>query len=448
MTFPHIKWAPFDPSVDLYLYSRVNCMGCGSMVPLEYSGWHDEQMSWKESCYLHAGLNPAATYRLQGPDAERLLSSVSVNSFVGFPTGAMKHVVMCNDEGLVMAHGMALKMGEDDFLTYFLAPYLDYMLRTGGHDAEGEYVTDQFLLQLGGPRSLEVLEATTRECLHDLAFFRYRSSSIAGINVRVSRMGMAGTLAYEVHGLTRDAQVIYDAIVEAGRPFGLRKLGFLGYQMNHTEDGFPQGHVHFPFPWADDPGFMSYLGIPAGAGGWNKLRGSMGENIKARYRNPVELGWAKLIRFDHDFIGRGALEKEIADPRRQMVTLVWNADDVVDVYASQFRPGEPFAAMDPIHLSQEKGATVYYADQVLKDGNLVGVSSGRAHSCFYRQMLSLCSIDLAFSEIGTEVEVLWGDPGTRQKRIRATVSRFPYLDEGRNEDVDVGAIACIAGSDG
>lgn len=444
-TFPHFAWAPYDESVDLYLHSRVMCMGSGSMVPLEYSGWRDEQLSWKDGCYVHTGLNPATTFSLKGPDAERLLSDVSVNSFAGFRPGAMKHVVMCDPGGLIMAHGMVLKLGEEEFITYFLAPYLAYRLQTRDYRAVGEYVGDWFLLQLGGPRSLEVLEVATGECLHDLAFMRHRTSSIAGRDVRIGRMGMAGTLAYEVHGRTADAVDIYHAILKAGSPYGIRKLGFIGYQMNHTENGFPQSHVHFPLAWAEDGELMAYLGYAPGASRPGaRLRGSMGADLRLRYRNPVELGWAKLIRFDHDFVGRAALEEEVRSPRRRMVTLVWKPEDLVDLYASQFRSGEQYLPMDPIHISQQGGCAVLWADQVLKDGSVVGVSSGRAHSYYYRQMLSLCSIDTAFSEPGTGVEVLWGDPGTRQKRIRATVSRFPYLNENRNEAVDVAAIACAA----
>jgi glycine cleavage system aminomethyltransferase T len=101
--------------------------------------------------------------------------------------------------------------------------------------------------------------------------------------------------------------------------------------------------------------------------------------------------------------------------------------------------------MEPIHLGQAGGNLVLYADQVLKSGKAVGVSSGRAYSAWYRQMISLCSIDSGQAELGTRVTVLWGDPGVRQKEIGATVSRFPYLDVGRNEDVDVSEIACCIG---
>jgi glycine cleavage system aminomethyltransferase T len=152
-----------------------------------------------------------------------------------------------------------------------------------------------------------------------------------------------------------------------------------------------------------------------------------------------------MIKFDHDFIGRAALGKEVANPRRKMVTLVWNPEDIIDVYASQFRPGEPYPNMDnPNHFGFEVGdethALTLYADRVLKGGRLIGISSGRAYSYYDREMLSLCSIDVACGDIGTEVIVLWGDPGTRQKEIRATVSRFPYLDLERNENIDVSKI--------
>jgi len=82
------------------------------------------------------------------------------------------------------------------------------------------------------------------------------------------------------------------------------------------------------------------------------------------------------------------------------------------------------------------GTLTWHADRVLKDGQPVGVSSGRIYSLFYKEMISLCSLDTEHAHLGTRVTVLWGDPGSRQKEIRATVSRFPFLDLERNENVD------------
>lgn len=437
--FPLGIHAPFDPTVDYYLNSNVAGLGAGYAVPMAYTDWRDEVMSWKESCYIHAGLNDAPIFRVSGPDAIKFFRDVSVNSFEKFPVGGIKHCIMCNSNGLLMAHGVLLRLEEEVFESFFLAPYAAYKFYTGGYNAKAEFVTDQLLYQVAGPRSLEVLEAASGECLHDIRFARHRVSKIAGIDVRILRVGMAGTLAYEVHAKKTDGRAVYDAILQAGQEFGIRKLGFYAYQLSHTENGFPQGFMHFTYPWGEDKGMLEFLKMP---GFFIPLGGSMGSDMNLRYRNPVELGWARTIKFDHDFIGREALEKEVADPKRQMVTLVWNKEDVLDVHASQLQPGEHYEPMEPSHFGQKHGYGYLVADKVLKDGQEIGISSGRNYSYYYREMLSLCSIDTEFSKLGTEVSVLWGEPGKRQKEIRATVSRFPYLDLDRNEKLDVSAIPC------
>ncbi len=424
-------FVPHDPSVHLYVGNTFN-----HIVPYEYTGWRDETMAWKDTSYIHGNLNPSPTYRITGPDALKFLSDTCVNSFKNFPIGSGKHAIMCNEAGQVMMDGVLVRLAEDDFITYWMAPYIGYALEKGNYNAVGEDLTGKvFLFQLAGPKSLEILEKATGQDLHEILFMRQGKSSIKGMAFSVLRMGMAGTLAYELHGKIEDAIPVYNALLDAGAEFGIRRLGMRAYMMNHTEDGFPQAYYHFPYPWGEDQGFAKALGQWDRM--WASLRGSMGTDIKLRYRTPVELGWGKMIKFDHEFVGRAALEKEIAHPRRKMVTLVWNVDDILDVHASQYRPGVPYLPMDePNHAP----GTGLWADKVLKNGKVVGISSGRAYSYNYREMLSLCSIDVAEGEPGNEVKVLWGEEGSRQKEIRAIVSRFPYLNENRNQDVDVGNI--------
>lgn len=438
---PRTAYAPFDPNVALYFYSRTN-LEFGSVLPLEYSGWRSEVTAWKEACYVHSGLNPAQTYRVKGKDALKLFSDICVNGFGNFRVGTLKHAIMCNEAGFVVAHGVLSRIAEDEFETHFLAPWTDYKLKAGKYDAIGEFVNDGFVFQVAGPRSLETLEAATGECLHDIRFGAHRPSQIDGMAIRILRMGMAGNLGYEVHGKMKDVRAIYAALMKAGAAFGIAKLGRIAYQMHHTEAGFPQLYVHFPAPLHEEKGFLDHHGEHARHLPPPDLVGSMGPDIRLRYRNPIELGWGKTIRFDHDFIGRAALESEAANPRRQMVTLEWNADDIADIYASQFKPDEPYM---PIELAFQHGGgrQQLHADQVLKGAEPAGVSSGRIYSYAYRRMISLCSIDTEHGALGTEVSVLWGSPGTRQKEIRAAVARFPYLDENRNEKVDVSTIRCI-----
>jgi vanillate/3-O-methylgallate O-demethylase len=171
--------------------------------------------------------------------------------------------------------------------------------------------------------------------------------------------------------------------------------------------------------------------MPAYAITFNIAGSFEADEVSAWYRSPVELGWANRIKFDHDFIGRKALEEEVAHPRRAMRTLVWNADDVVEVYASLFRQGKPYHYME---MPRDQRGFMY-ADKVLKNGKLVGIATSRGYSYHFRQMLSLSTIDVEYSEPGTEVTVMWGNPGEPQREIRATVAPAPYKKDNRRTDV-------------
>jgi glycine cleavage system aminomethyltransferase T len=141
-----------------------------------------------------------------------------------------------------------------------------------------------------------------------------------------------------------------------------------------------------------------------------------------------------MCRFDHDFVGRAALEAEAADPKRTVVTLRWNTEDVIDIHASLFRKDEPYKTLDLPYAPQDWPQA--HADWIMKDGRPVGFSSGTIYSYWFRETLSMACLDVDLAEIGTEVVVQWGDFGGRIKDVRATVERYPYLVEGRNSDVD------------
>jgi glycine cleavage system aminomethyltransferase T len=354
---------------------------------------------------------------------------------------------MVTKEGLCMQDGLCIRISDDEFLAFHLSPYLDWAIEKGDYDIEMKDLTgDVFNYQLGGPRSLEIAEAVTGDNLHDITFAGHRVSSIDGMDVRVIRIGMAGTLAYEIHGEFKDAIAVYQAIREAGKPYGLKRLGRHAYWNVHTEAGFPQSGIHFFDAWDKDEEFITHLREIGGDFGRQgaELNGSMGSDIEARRFNPVELGWGHLVKFDHDFVGKEALRKIMDNPHREMRTLVWNPEDILDIWKSEFEQGEPYAILEGPEDYRPDGVFEYVQDKILKDGNFIGVSTGRMFSWKYRKMLSLGIINPEFAELGTEVAVLWGNPGTRQKEIRAIVSRFPYLCDNRCENVDVSTIPCGA----
>jgi vanillate/3-O-methylgallate O-demethylase len=279
-----------------------------------------------------------------------------------------------------------------------------------------------------------VVEKACSQSLRDVKFMHSGRITIKGHDVVALRQGMAGEIGFGLQGPTRYSKEIYEAILEAGKEFGIRRLGGRAVFINHLEACFPTIITDYcPAIFDDDmkeyreeferamPGFATTFNI---AGSLDS------DDIRDWYRSPVELGWGKNVKFDHEFIGHDALAAEVENPKRLMRTLEWNAEDVADVYASLFRP-EPYDFME---MPRDQRGFMYM-DKVFKGGKLVGISSSRGYSAYFKKMLSLCTIDVAQSEPGTEVEVVWGNPGHPQKRIRATVAPAPYKRDNRRADL-------------
>lgn len=444
--FKYSPYVPFDPFSNPLLMGYITTPTLGGVQPFEYSGWRNEMLSWHDGCYIHAGLNPDSEGKVTGKDVIPFLAYNLTNGFTKFPVGKIKHGIMVSEQGNIVIDGILQRNSEDEFEFSNLGNYLEYRASQQDFDVKIEDMTgNTFLYQLGGPRSLEVVEAACREDLHDIKFLQHRAAKIAGRSVEIRRVGMAGSLAYEVAGAFEDCLPVYECILEAGQAYGITQLGRHAYWNTHTENGFPQGVVHFPFAWEQDEGYFKFMQETHSplihmAASNSSLVGSLGSEIEARYVNPFELNWGGSVAFNHEFIGREALESIKEKGTRKVCTLEWNPEDIVDVWRSGLVDDNPYAPIDGPEDFDARGRYEYRADWVLAGGKRIGISSGRIHSWYYKKMLSLGFIDPAYAEEGTELKFVWGSPDERQKEIRCKVARYPYMNDGRNEVLDVESI--------
>ena len=433
-TAPTIRLIPESPvNPDVKTYTAHGSL----FEAFEYTDWIDESMSWKETCYI-GDWSPLLKFNVEGPDAQKFFSSIAVNSFASFDIGQAKHMVMCNKEGKVMGEGILMKRADDAFL-FTSGPgviWARYLFWKGNFNATATLI-GSFIFQVQGPNSLYVLEEATRESLRDIDFMRFRKSKIKGIEITILRQGMSGDIGYELYGASENGVAIYNAILEAGEKFGIRRLGGRTKMVNHVEACYPTVIVDYMPPFNADQEFMKYMDayVPEVRGRWQfKRNGGSFEfdDPNELTRNPVELGWKRNIKFDHEFLGRESLEEVVRNPKRGMVTLVWNSDDVLKVYASMFKKGQPYQYME-IPRNPLGGNMI--VDKVMKGGRMVGLTTSRCYSYYFREMLSLCSLDVDLCQSGTEIMVVWGNPGKPQKNIRATVAPAPYKEDKRRVDV-------------
>ncbi len=391
----------------------------------EAEGWKEESLSWKESCYIHSGLSGIAL-QVTGAEATEFLSRISVNNVYKWKAGTMKHLVQVNEDGYIANHALAAKDNDNAYRIMACPPWPLYMAGRLQMDVKVEFIPC-FVHQISGPKAKEVIEKATGEDISDVKFMDFRPIRIPGIDadLEIGRIGMSGTIAYEIHGHMQYSAQSYDAIYQTGKEFSMKRLGWRTYCVNHAEGGFPQGGSSFMY--AFDQGYWDMVGDATTSMPTRGLVGSFPpENIKARYRTPYDVGWGWMVKFDHEFIGREALEKIAMNPPHEMVTLEWNQEDVMDVWASMFGPREEeYKIFElPCLEPQQAGG---FADRVTKDGEEVGVSMFPTYSYYYRKFISHCTINKALAAEGTEVVIHWGDYGkTKIKEIRATVAKYPY----------------------
>lgn len=427
----------------------------GIVIPYEFTGWKDEVNAWVDSAYLGAAISDEwFPYTVRGEGATEFMQKYFTNNFANAPIGKSKHGMLLSDRGTIAMDGIVLRVAENEYLTACCYPLLDYFLdkeHEQGNFRSVEGIDEGMTLclyQIGGPKSLEILEAAAGENLHDIEYLHFRNVKIAGHTVRVFRMGMAGTLSYEVHAAMDICKDVYEKIWEVGQKYNIRRLGYHAYMMNHTENGFMQACLHFFYDFCHVEGFVEWCEkkapflIPMCVQPMN--HGSV-ENEDVFFVSPFDIGWGYLVNFGHDFPGKEAAWKAKNSRHREVVTLEWNAEDIADVYRSQFEGNAPYKPMENVNdyfmFDFFAANMMLNADKILnQDGQEIGISTGRGHIIHYNRMISLGSIDPDYTELGTEVIVVWGNKDYPAKKIRAKVAKFPYLKETLNGDFDVSKI--------
>jgi vanillate/3-O-methylgallate O-demethylase len=419
-------------------------------VPAEFSNWRDEQVAWQETCALFDQSHHMTDLTIKGPDVFRLLSAVGVNSFETFQPGKAKQLVVCNPNGYVIGDGILFFLAENEVRLVGRPSahnWVQFHGETGDYDVQ--FDRDErtavnptgkrqlYRFQVQGPTAPQVLEKATGGELPDIKFFNLGELTIAGHRVRALHHGMSGAPGLELFGPWEEGEDVRAALVEAGEgDLGLRQVGARVYATNTLESGW----IPCPLPaiFTDDDLKAYREWLPAkGYEGTGSLGGSYySDDIEDYYLDPHDLGYWGFVKFDHDFIGRDALEAMGDEPKRRKVTLAWNGEDVAAAMGSLFEKGDPVKYID-LPLSNY---STWPNDKVLLDGEMVGVSTFSGYSYNERSMLSLAVVDVDV-ELGTEVTLVWGeeDGGSakpvveshRQAELRAVVSPCPYSEVAR-----------------
>ena len=420
------------------------------VVPSEFTNWRDEQRSWRETCALFDQSHHMTDLHVSGPDALKVFAALGVNTFEGFRVDTAKQFVACNHDGYVIGDAILFHLAESSFNLVGRPPainWVQYHVETGGYDAKAERderslvnkgTRKSYRYQVQGPNALKVMERATGKPVPDIKFFNMSTVTIAGYKVRALRHGMVGQPGWELFGPWAEGEKVRKAIIAAGQDFGIRKVGARTYPTSTLESGWIPSPLPAVYSGDKMKPYREWL-TGTSYEAMASLGGSFYSNrIEDYYLTPYDLGYGTLVKFDHEFVGRAALEKIAKQPRRKKVTLVWNGDDAERALGSLFHSGGEISKY--IDLPLANYATLPF-DKVLKGNKTVGLSTYTGYSFNERAMLSLACIDVEHSEPDTEVAVIWGeeDGGSTkptverhgQAKIRATVQPAPFAQVAR-----------------
>ena len=322
-------------------------------------------------------LSPLRKWEVLGPDAETLIQRTITRDARKLSVGQVVYTAMCNETGGMIDDATVFRLADNNFRFVGGDEYDGVWLREIAGKANLKVwvkpSTDQLHnLAVQGPRSRETLEQIvwtppTQPSLTELKWFRFLIGRIRthdGIPIIVSRTGYTGELGYEVWCHPSDGPAVWDAVYEAGEPFGIKPLGLEALDMLRIESGLIFAGYEF-----DDQVDPFEAGI----------------------------GFTVALGNEEDFVGREALIERKQHPQRRLVGL-------------ELASNETAGHGDPVYVGRQK----------------VGVVTSGTRSPTLKRSIALARNAIQHADIGTDVEV--GKLDGLQKRIPARVVRIPFYD--------------------
>jgi aminomethyltransferase len=330
-----------------------------------------EHVATRTACNLWDE-SPLRKWGLDGPDALALADALFANDMSALEIGQVRYGPICDEQGKMIMDGTVFRLGDQHCLS--VTSYdsdLDWFRQVASDRGLDVRVEDRTAamphLQVQGPKAREVLGPITEGAdIDTLRYFRFIGEGVrvGGVPVMLSRTGYSGELGFELYCTPEDAEALWNAVVEAGRPHGIRPIGLSAIETIRIESGLLFPDIDY-FPHQTDP-------------------------FEVRLDNVVKLDKAG------DFVGRDALRAIAAQGTPRLLTTLRIEGDEVPEYGAA----------------------------VILDGEDVGIVRSPCRSpTFEMEVIGMAAIDRGLVQDGQRVDVALGG-GT----AGATVAPFPVYD--------------------
>jgi aminomethyltransferase len=365
-----------------------------------YADFHDIEYNAVREAAALFDVSPLYKYIVSGRDAQRLLDRIITRDVRKLAVDQVIYTPWCDERGKVIDDGTVTRLAESAYRVTAADPsYRWFSLNATGLDVEIEDVSETLAgLALQGKLSRDVLEAATGADWHDVAYFRRRPGRIGDVDVDVTRTGYTGDRGYELWIDAEGALAVWDALFEAGEPFGIRPAGIRALDVARVEAGLILIEADYA-----------------------SARHAMNEEQEY---SPFEIGLGRLVNFaGAEFVGKRALQAEVASggPARRLVGLEIDWSGIEGLFAKHGLPPEVSSLVDRSDIP------------LYRDGRRIGKATSTAWGPTIKKMISLASVEKRYEAPGSHLSIEWSVEGERGK-VAAIVVPLPFLDLERKRN--------------
>jgi len=391
-----LKVTPFHERAAALCVSHAWRRWAGFRVASSYELSHEREYHAIRVAAALLDISPLCKYLVRGRDAARLLDRVVTRDVLRMPIGRVLYTPWCDGAGKVLDDGTVARLGERTFRLTAADPSVRWLEDNAlGLEVSIEDASDSTAaLALQGPNSRAILQHACDVDVSKLQYFGVMAARLRGIPVTISRTGYTGDLGYEVWLDASRALDAWDALIEAGTPYGVMPAGMLALDVARIEAGLMLIDVDY---------------VPA--------RKAL---IDSQKSSPFELGlgWAVELRKER-FVGRNALVAEAKRaPQWQFMGLEVDWTSFEALYrrlglAPQV-PATPWRMSVPVYAGDEQA----------------GYATSGGWSPLLKKYLALVHLRSAWAKPGTNLE-MEVTVEHRRERAAARVVKRPFFDPDR-----------------
>jgi aminomethyltransferase len=284
-----LKHSPFHSRTAQLVRAETWRRWAGHLMASAYEPVPDAEYAAVRNAAALFDVSPLYKYRIGGPDAGRLLDRLVPRDITKCAVGRVLYTPWCDDAGKVIDDGTIHRLDEATFRLTSAEPSLRWLMMSApGMDITVDDESDSIgALALQGPLSRTILEQVSPASFDELRYFRLTHTTIRDVPATVTRTGYTGDLGYEIWVDADNAVRVWDALIDAGRAYGITPAGIWALDIARIEAGLVMMGVDY---------FSSHRAM-----------------IEDQKSSPYELGLGWTVKLDKGpYTGKRALEREAA----------------------------------------------------------------------------------------------------------------------------------------